>query len=122
MSRMIRLTLPLALVLVILLGACVPPPGAAPAAAGGGGPADGQWCKGMKIRFFVGGNEGTPFAKIVDLGAHAATKDLGPDVEFVYSNWENEKMISQLRDAIAAKPNGIAFMGHAGDDAVSPAE
>ena len=122
MRRSLRVAA-LMVVFALLLAACqVPvaaPQGAAPA-AGAGGPADGQWCKGMKIRFFVGGNEGTPFAKIVDLGAHAATKDLGADVDFVYSNWENEKMLSQLRDAIAARPHGIAFMGHAGDDAVMP--
>jgi simple sugar transport system substrate-binding protein len=124
MNRAVRFVVPAMLVLALILTACQVPvqPGAAAggAAAGDGTPDGGQWCKGMKIRFFVGGNEGTPFAKIVDLGAHAATKDLGPDVEFVYSNWENEKMISQLRDAIASKPNGIAFMGHAGDDAVMP--
>jgi simple sugar transport system substrate-binding protein len=74
----------------------------------------------MKIRFFAGGNAGTPFAKVVDAGAHAAAADLGADVEYVYSDWNNEKMLSQLRDAVAAKPNGIAMMGHAGDAAIMP--
>lgn len=126
MLRSLRMA-SLLVVLTLLLAACqvpvaAPAGGAAPAAdsAGTGAPDGGQWCKGMKIRFFVGGDEGTPFAKIVDLGAHAAAKDLGPDVEYVYSGWQNEKMINQLRDAVAAKPNGIAFMGHAGDDAVMP--
>lgn len=124
MFRSLRIASLLA-ALALVLAACqvpvaAPQGAAAPSAESGGGPADGQWCKGMKIRFFVGGNEGTPFAKIVDLGAHAAAKDLGPDVEYVYSGWENEKMINQLRDAVAARPDGIAFMGHAGDDAVMP--
>jgi simple sugar transport system substrate-binding protein len=74
----------------------------------------------MKIRFFAGGNAGTPFAKVVDAGAHAAAADLGAEVEYVYSDWNNEKMLQQLRDAVAAKPNGIAMMGHAGDAAISP--
>lgn len=129
MKHAVRFVVPALLVLVLLITACQVPvqPGAAPAsggaaaaAAGNGAPDGGQWCKGMKIRFFAGGDAGTPFAKVVDMGAHAATKDLGPDVEFVYSNWETDKMINQLRDAIAAKPDGIAFMGHAGDDAVMP--
>jgi simple sugar transport system substrate-binding protein len=80
----------------------------------------GQWCKGMKIRFFVGGDAGTPFAKVVDAGAKAAQADTGATVEYVYSGWNNEKMLTQLRDAVAAKPNGIAMMGHAGDAAIMP--
>jgi simple sugar transport system substrate-binding protein len=80
----------------------------------------GKWCSGMKIRFFVGGDAGTPFAKVVDAGAKAAQADLGATVEYVYSGWNNEKMLSQLRDAVAAKPNGIAMMGHAGDAAIMP--
>ena len=80
----------------------------------------GQWCKGMKIRFFVGGNAGTPFAKVVDAGAKAAQADTGATVEYIYSDWNNEKMLAQLRDAVAAKPNGIAMMGHAGDAAILP--
>jgi simple sugar transport system substrate-binding protein len=80
----------------------------------------GKWCSGMKIRFFVGGDAGTPFAKVVDAGAKAAQADLGATVEYVYSGWNNEKMLAQLRDAVAAKPNGIAMMGHAGDAAIMP--
>ncbi len=46
--------------------------------------------------------------------------DTGATVEYVYSDWDNEKMLAQLRDAVAAKPNGIAMMGHAGDAAIMP--
>jgi simple sugar transport system substrate-binding protein len=80
----------------------------------------GKWCSGMKIRFFVGGNAGTPFAKVVDAGAKAAQADTGATVEYIYSDWNNEKMLAQLRDAVAAKPQGIAMMGHAGDAAILP--
>jgi simple sugar transport system substrate-binding protein len=79
-----------------------------------------KWCSGMNIRFFAGGDAGGPFAKIVNEGAIYAEKNLGPNVEYIYSGWNNEKMLDQLRDAIAAQPDGIAFMGHAGDDAVMP--
>lgn len=79
-----------------------------------------KWCTGMKIRFFVGGDAGTPFAKVVDAGAKAAAADTGATVDYIYSNWNNEKMLQQLRDAVAAKPDGIAMMGHAGDAAIMP--
>jgi simple sugar transport system substrate-binding protein len=41
-------------------------------------------------------------------------------VDYVFSGWDNEKMVAQLRDAIAARPDGIAMMGHAGDAAIMP--
>ena len=111
----------------MLLSACAAPAprAAAPAAGAAAAPAaaadaSGKWCSGMKIRFFAGGNAGTPFAKVVDAGAHAAAADLGASVDYIYSDWNNEKMLSQLRDAVAAKPNGIAMMGHAGDAAIMP--
>ena len=74
----------------------------------------------MTIRYFVGGDPGDAFASIVYKGAQAAEADLGPTVEYVFSGWTTEKMVDQLREAIAAKPDGIAFMGHPGDDAVMP--
>jgi simple sugar transport system substrate-binding protein len=80
----------------------------------------GKWCEGVKIRFFVGGAEGDAFASIVLRGAQAATNDLGPSVDMVFSGWDSERMIQQLREAVAAKPDGIAMMGHPGDDAILP--
>ncbi len=79
-----------------------------------------KWCSGVNIRFFVGGAEGDGFASIVLKGAQAAEADLGPNVEYIFSGWDSEKMISQLRDAVAAKPDGIGMMGHPGDDAILP--
>jgi simple sugar transport system substrate-binding protein len=78
------------------------------------------WCSGVTIRFFAGGAEGDAFASIVYRGARQAEIDLGPTVDYVWSGWNTETMLAQLRDAIAAGPDGIAFMGHAGDDAVLP--
>jgi simple sugar transport system substrate-binding protein len=80
----------------------------------------GKWCDGVKIRYFVGGEAGDAFASIVYKGAQAAERDLGPKVEYVFSGWQPEKMVAQLRDAVAVKPDGIAMMGHAGDDAIMP--
>lgn len=79
-----------------------------------------QWCAGVKIRFFVGGAEGDAFGSIVFKGAQAAAADLGPEVEYVFSGWDVERMLAQLRDAIAAAPDGIAMMGHPGDEAIMP--
>ena len=88
---------------------------AAPAAQAGN-----KWASSIKIRFFAGGDAGDAFASIVYKGAQAVTADIGAAVEYVFSGWQPEKMTSQLRDAIAAKPDGIAMMGHAGDDAIMP--
>ena len=79
-----------------------------------------NWAKGKKIRFFVGGDAGDTFAAVVYKGALQAEKDLGVSVEYVFSGWSLEKMTSQLREAVAAKPDGIAMMGHAGDAALLP--
>lgn len=82
--------------------------------------ASGKWCSGVHIRFFAGGDAGDAFASIVYRGAEAATADLGPSVDYVFSGWDVQKMTSQLRDAIAAHPDGIAMMGHPGDAAIMP--
>jgi simple sugar transport system substrate-binding protein len=79
-----------------------------------------QWCAGVNLRFFVGGSEGDAFAAIVLRGAQAAQRDLGPNVEYIFSGWDIETMTQQLREAVAAAPDGIAMMGHPGDDAILP--
>ena len=82
--------------------------------------AEAMWASGVKIRFFCGGDAGDAFASIVYKGALAAEQDLGATVEYVFSGWNIEKMLDQLREAIVSKPDGIAMMGHAGDDAIMP--
>jgi simple sugar transport system substrate-binding protein len=79
-----------------------------------------QWCKGVHLRFFVGGAEGDAFGTIVYNGAKQAEHDLGPTVDYLFSGWKAETMIQQLREAVAAKPDGIAMMGHPGEAAVMP--
>ena len=109
-------------IVALVLAACTAVP-VAPQAAGGqagaaAAPAEGKWCEGVKIRFFAGGEAGDAFASIVYKGAQAAEKDLGAKVDYVFSGWAIEKMVTQLREAIAQKPDGIAMMGHPGDDAI----
>lgn len=89
-------------------------------AASAPAPAEAKHFAGIKIVFFPGGNEGCPFASVVYKGALAAQKDLGCDVEYIWSDWDPNKMINQFKEAIARQPDGIAIMGHPGVDAFAP--
>jgi len=75
----------------------------------------GKTCEGVKIIFMPGGPPGCPFGTVVYNGAVAAAADLGADVEYVFSDWDPEKMVRQMKEAMATKPDGIAIMGHAGE-------
>ena len=79
-----------------------------------------KWCSKVHLRFFVGGAEGDAFGTIVYNGAKQAEHDLGPKVDYVFSGWDPEKMTPSLREAVAAKPDGIAMMGHPGEAAIAP--
>lgn len=79
-----------------------------------------KWCSDVHIRFFAGGAEGDAFASIVYNGARQAEHDLGAKVDYVFSGWKPENMTQQLREAVAAKPDGIAMMGHPGEAAIMP--
>jgi simple sugar transport system substrate-binding protein len=120
-------------VLAMLLAACQPtaqtqaPESEAPAAAtepgtteGAAPAADGKWCSGTKIVFFPGGAPGGSFETVVYNGALAAAADTGADVQYVWSDWNPEKMITQFSEAVATNPNGIAVMGHPGNEAFAP--
>jgi simple sugar transport system substrate-binding protein len=94
---------------------------AAPAETQGGVPAAGtNWCSGTTIVFFPGGSPGGGFETVVYNGALAAAKDTGADVQYVWSDWDPAKMITQFQQAMATKPDGIAVMGHPGDEAFDP--
>jgi simple sugar transport system substrate-binding protein len=79
-----------------------------------------KWCSNVHLRFFAGGAEGDAFASIVYNGAVQAAADTGAKVDYVFSGWKAETMVQQLREAIAAKPDGIAMMGHPGEAAIMP--
>jgi simple sugar transport system substrate-binding protein len=97
----------------LVLAACQPAATEAPAATAG-------WCSGTKIIFFPGGAPGGSFETVVYNGALAAAADTGADVEYVWSDWNPEKMITQFSEAMATNPDGIAIMGHPGNDAFQP--
>jgi simple sugar transport system substrate-binding protein len=110
LKKVTRITLVLALLSLLAVALVVP----------ASAQDDKKWCAGVKLRFFVGGAEGDAFASIVLKGAQAATADLGPETAYIFSGWDVQKMTQQLREAVAAKPDGIAMMGHPGDDAILP--
>jgi simple sugar transport system substrate-binding protein len=86
----------------------------------GAGPVGAQFCKGMNITFFPGGTPGGGFETVVYNGAKAAEAAFGPTVNYVWSDWDPAKMISGFQQAMATSPDGIAVMGHPGDDAFDP--
>ena len=123
--RILR-SITLFLVLVMVVSACTPattpapaaPATQAPAAQAPAAPAAGSgWCSNVKIVFFPGGPEGGVFAVNVYNGAVQAAKDLGANVSYVWSGWDPQKMIQQFSESAATKPDGIAVMGHPGDEA-----
>jgi len=77
----------------------------------------GKWASNVRIVFFPGGPQGGVFAVNVYNGAKQAEADLGCKVNYVWSDWDPQKMIQQFREAVATRPDGIAIMGHPGDEA-----
>jgi simple sugar transport system substrate-binding protein len=74
----------------------------------------------VKIVFFPGGPVGGPFAVNVYNGAVQAASDLGADVEYLWSDWNPQTMVTQFAEAMATNPDGIAIMGHPGEEAFAP--
>ncbi|MCL4488591.1 MAG: substrate-binding domain-containing protein, partial [Chloroflexi bacterium] len=135
----------LALFILVALAACAAPPPAPPATTAPAQPTSGptavsattapttaaqpttapppapgalagKWCSNVRIVFFPGGPQGGVFAVNVYNGAVQAQNVLGPKVDYVWSNWDPQTMISQFRTSAATKPDGIAVMGHPGDE------
>ena len=76
--------------------------------------------EGIRITFFPGGPMGCPFASVVYRGAKAAEEDLGCKVDYVWSDWNPDKMITQFKEAVARRPDAICIMGHPGTVAFAP--
>ena len=81
---------------------------------------DAKFCEGTNIVFFPGGTEGGGFETVVYNGAKAAEAAFGPTVAYQWSDWNPQTMITQFSEAVATQPDGIAVMGHPGDDAFKP--
>ena len=79
-----------------------------------------QWCEGVRIAAFPGGPQGGVLANNVDNGLRQAELDLGPKVTYYFSNWDPNTMLTQVKQAIATKVDGIATYGFGGDAATDP--
>ncbi|MDR3577446.1 MAG: substrate-binding domain-containing protein [Anaerolineaceae bacterium] len=127
-TKRIQILVSLLTIGVLLLAACTPaatptaaPQAQAPAAPAAAAPAAGSgWCSNVHIVFFPGGPQGGVFAVNVYNGAVQAASDLGAKVDYVWSNWDTQKMIQQFQESAATKPDGIAIMGHPGDQSFDP--
>jgi simple sugar transport system substrate-binding protein len=106
--------------MMIFVSSCAPAQPAAQPGAVGGADTGGKWCSDVSIVFFPGGPAGGVFANNVYNGARQAEADLGPRVQYLFSDWDPEKMLTQFREAAATRPDGIAVMGHPGEDAFEP--
>lgn len=74
----------------------------------------------LKIWFEVGGSPGEPYSMVLQNGATVAAQDLGVDITFVYSDWNPEKMLTNFRQGLTGKPDGMVVIGTPGDDAFEP--
>ena len=79
-----------------------------------------KWCSGVKIAAFPGGPQGGVFANNVYNGFRQAEADLGPEVTYYFSDWDPNKMLQQIQQAVATKVDGIATYGFAGEAATGP--
>ena len=113
-SKMFRFIAVL-IVMAMILSACAAPATTAPATTSGA-----KWCSNVHIVFFPGGPQGGVFAVNVYNGAVQAQADLGATVDYVWSDWDTQKMIQQFQESAATKPDGIAIMGHPGDESFDP--
>ena len=72
---------------------------------------------GLTMYFQMGGNPGDGSTLPREIGAKDAAKAFGVKLISQYSSWLPENMISQFRQAVAAKPDCIEIMGHPGNEA-----
>ncbi|WP_428544019.1 substrate-binding domain-containing protein [Profundibacter sp.] len=79
-----------------------------------------KWCKGVTIAAFPGGPQGGVFSNNVYNGFRQAELDLGPDVTYYFSDWDANKMLGQIQQALATKVDGIATYGFGGEPATAP--
>ena len=74
----------------------------------------------LRVWFDTGGSPGESYGTVLQNGAAAAAKDMEVDITFVYSDWSAEKMLTNFRQGLAAKPDGMVVIGVPGDDGYEP--
>ena len=73
--------------------------------------------KGLVMYMQMGGNPGDGATLARQTGAKEAADALGVELKSQFSAWAPETMISQFKEAVAAKPSCIEIMGHPGSTA-----
>jgi simple sugar transport system substrate-binding protein len=68
----------------------------------------------------MGGTQGDAATLARTNGARAAAEQLGIELHEAYSAWDQQTMLDQFSEAMAASPDGIEIMGHPGEDAFAP--
>jgi len=68
----------------------------------------------------MGGTQGDGTTLARTNGARAAAEALGIELHEQYASWDQQTMINQFNEALAADPDGIVIMGHPGEDAFGP--
>jgi len=68
----------------------------------------------------MGGTQGDGTTLARTNGARAAAEALGVELHEQYASWDQQTMINQFNEALAADPDGIVIMGHPGEDAFAP--
>jgi len=68
----------------------------------------------------MGGTQGDASTLARTNGARAAAEALGIELHEQYSGWDQQTMIDQFTEALAADPDGIVIMGHPGEAAMQP--
>jgi simple sugar transport system substrate-binding protein len=76
--------------------------------------------KGIVIFAQMGGTSGDPSTLPREIGAKMAAEFWGCRVNYQYSAWQPDVMISQFKEATAANPDGITVMGHPGVASFKP--
>lgn len=74
---------------------------------------------GMTIYMQMGGNPGDAATLARELGARDAARVLNVKLIEQHSGWDPQRMVVQANEALAAQPDAIIVMGHAGTDAMS---
>jgi len=68
----------------------------------------------------MGGHQGDGTTLARTNGAREAAAALGIELHEQYAGWDQQTMINQFKEALAADPDGIVIMGHPGEDAFAP--
>ena len=66
----------------------------------------------------MGGNPGGPATLARELGARDAARVLDIQLIEQHSGWNPQRMLQQANEALAALPDAIVVMGHAGTEAM----